>query len=384
MRTLCSIFNRSRLVRAILAKNRAPFCPVAERPPEGSRGLQPTVVNGEELRRGATIERRARVGLLFNRRSATKAQTRLFRGLKPTATVIFSLREKNGKGHSCSLRTVGSLCLRPTLISLCCFVFVAANVRGELILTNPPAATASTNPFVWDAMEKVAKTQEMNENASFTFWVTNTSSAEASIIHTESSCDCTVAKLPSRPWVLKPGESGSLGVKMNLMGRFGRITKEIYVGTSHGGQTLTVHADIPLTPAPFNVSARQRDMMAAKKDRQAVFSGSCAACHALPALGRTSEPLFTKACAICHISEHRAEMVPDLAALKHATNADYWRTWISHGKEGTLMPAFAKSAGGILDTNQIESLVEFLLKKYPSKVGESASAAASTSPTPAQ
>lgn len=270
------------------------------------------------------------------------------------------------------------------LITLfCCIGLGVAGARSDVI-PMPPQSTTSTNPFAWDAMEKFAKTQAMNENVSFTFWVTNTSAAEASIVHTESSCDCTVAKLPSQPWILKAGESGPLGVKMNLMGRHGRVTKEIYVGTSHGGQILAVHADIPLTPAPFNVSARQRDMMAAKKDRQAVFSGSCAACHALPTVGRVGEALFGRACAICHISEHRAEMVPDLAVLKHSTSADYWRTWITHGKEGTLMPAFAKSAGGILDTNQIESLVEFLLKKYPSKIGESASAAALNPLTPHQ
>ncbi len=224
----------------------------------------------------------------------------------------------------------------------------------------------STNPLAWDAMEKFAKKEEMNQGASFVFWVTNTSSSSASILHTESSCDCTVAKMPSQPWILKPGETGSLGVKMNLLGRHGRVTKEIFVGTSHGGQVLKVHADIPLTPAPFNVSPRQRDMMAAQKDRQAVFSGSCAACHASPAAGRTGASLFSKTCGICHISDHRAAMVPDLAALKHPTDADYWRRWITHGKEATLMPAFAKSAGGILDSLQIESLVAFLVTNYPS------------------
>ncbi|HTD68269.1 MAG TPA: DUF1573 domain-containing protein [Candidatus Limnocylindria bacterium] len=258
-----------------------------------------------------------------------------------------------------------------------------AQVPPANAATDVSVSVISTNPFVWDAMEKFAKTPEMNRNVSFTFWVTNTSAAEASIIHTESSCDCTVAKLPSRPWILQPGQSGPLDVKMNLMGRHGRVTKEIYVGTSHGGQVLTVNADIPLSPAPFNVSARQRDMMAAQKDRQAVFGGSCAACHALPTVGRTGEALFTKACAICHISTHRAEMVPDLAALKQSTTAEYWRTWIAQGKEGTLMPAFAQSAGGILDTNQIESLVEFLVKKYPSKNEDPARTSVTDASTPA-
>ena len=82
---------------------------------------------------------------------------------------------------------------------------------------------------------------------------------------------------------------------------------------SRSGQH-TGRTDIPLTPAPFNVMPRQRDLMAAQKDRQAVFRGNCAACHALPAVGRTGDALFAKACAICHISDHRAEIdIADLA-----------------------------------------------------------------------
>ena len=247
----------------------------------------------------------------------------------------------------------------------------------------PAALVAVSHPLVWDAMEKFAKMPAMNLSTNFTFWVTNTSSADAFLTHTESSCDCTVAKLPAQPWMLLPGESFSLDVKMNLMGRHGRVTKEVLVGTSHGPQFLKVHADIPLTPAPFNVSARQQDVLAARKDRQTVFRGSCAACHALPAAGHTGESLFTKACAICHISRHRADFVPDLAALKHPTDADYWRKWIIYGKEGTLMPAFAKSERGILDTNQIESLVAYLVETFPAKT-TSATNAASTALAPSR
>jgi mono/diheme cytochrome c family protein len=108
--------------------------------------------------------------------------------------------------------------------------------------------------------------------------------------------------------------------------------------------------------------------MAAKADRQAVFRGHCAACHTWPAAQRTGESLFQKACGICHISEDRANFVPDLTALKHPTDANFWRDWIVHGKPGTLMPAFAIAEGGILDTNQVESLVDYLVKNYPSKV----------------
>jgi hypothetical protein len=65
-------------------------------------------------------------------------------------------------------------------------------------------------------------------------------------------------------------------------------------------------------------------------------------------------------------------MVPDLAALKFQTDADYWRRNIIEGKPGSLMPAFARWEGGILDTNQIESLVQYLVETYPSKLAASA------------
>jgi mono/diheme cytochrome c family protein len=259
----------------------------------------------------------------------------------------------------------------------------AFTARAEISLAFASPTNASSNPLVWDSMVKEIKLKETANITLFTFWVTNTSSSNATIAAFESTCDCTVPESPALPWVLKPGASDSMKVRMRTLGRFGQITKQIGVHTSHGPQILTVTADIPLTPAPFNVSGRLRDQMAAQEDRQVVFRGSCAACHALPAVGRTGKPLFDAACAICHISTHRAAMVPDLAALPHPTDAAHWRTWITHGKEGSLMPAFDKAHGGILDTNQIESLVEYLLQAYPSKPASSAGGVTNALPVPA-
>jgi mono/diheme cytochrome c family protein len=239
---------------------------------------------------------------------------------------------------------------------------------GALIARAEISPAPSSAPLVWDALEKHADLPAMTNNAYFTFWVTNTSATEAAIVATETSCDCTVVEAAKiLPWHIAPGESGPLNVRLNIRGKWGVVTKTITVHSSDGTQELTIHAKIPLTPAPSNISVRRRDMMAAQEDRQTVFRGSCAACHALPADGRTGEPLFVKACGICHTAEHRAEMVPDLAALKHDTDAAYWQNWITHGKEGSLMPAFAQSERGILDPNQIASLVEYLVKTYPSK-----------------
>ena len=59
-------------------------------------------------------------------------------------------------------------------------------------------------------------------------------------------------------------------------------------------------------------------------------------------------------------------MVTDLKALKNPTDRDYWKKWVTSGKVGSLMPAFAKAEGGPLTDEQIDSLANFLVTKYPS------------------
>jgi hypothetical protein len=61
-------------------------------------------------------------------------------------------------------------------------------------------------------------------------------------------------------------------------------------------------------------------------------------------------------------------MVPDLTKLKVPTDREFWRTWITYGKPGSLMPAFATSQGGPLSDMQIASLAAYLNAVYPSKV----------------
>jgi cytochrome c553 len=237
-----------------------------------------------------------------------------------------------------------------------------------------PAPVASANPLVWDTLVKEFKAKPEDKSAEFTFWVTNTAATDAAINSAHTSCGCTVAKLPSQPWILKPGESGSLVANMNLLGKRGIVTKTITLDTSGGPQVLTVRSDIPAgAPVPIpGLDPRQQNQMAALSDRQAIFRNDCAKCHVEPTVGRTGEKLFVTACGICHTAEHRASMVPDLSAIKTDTNADFWRTWTTFGKPGTLMAAFSKKHGGILDDAQIDSLVEYLVKTYPSKVASTA------------
>jgi mono/diheme cytochrome c family protein len=74
--------------------------------------------------------------------------------------------------------------------------------------------------------------------------------------------------------------------------------------------------------------------------------------------------LYQTACGICHEAEHRAQMVPDLRTKLKNSDKNYWTKWISEGRPGSLMPAFAAQHGGILGVGQIETIVEYLETDY--------------------
>jgi mono/diheme cytochrome c family protein len=138
----------------------------------------------------------------------------------------------------------------------------------------------------------------------------------------------------------------------------------IYVYTSRGVKALSIRVNVPELAGAL-ANDRLRNMQIAVADRQAVFRGDCARCHLQPGLGKQGHELYQSMCGVCHEAEHRAAQVPDLRNLSHATNTDHWRNWITHGKAGTLMPAFSKTEGGPLTPEQIDSLVDFLARQVP-------------------
>lgn len=225
----------------------------------------------------------------------------------------------------------------------------------------PPPATP--HPLAWDALEKTLEAKPGDDVADFEFSVRNTSGSPVEILDLQPSCGCTVAELPKSPWVLAPGETGSFKASADFSGKHGRFSKSIQVVTSAGPQVLQVHVIIPENDA----ARRARNLQLATADRQAVFRGDCASCHATPAAGRQGAELYAAACGICHAAEPRASMVPDLGIARAPRDAAYWRQWINAGREQTLMPAFAAEHGGPLTPAQIESLVAFALRHFPTE-----------------
>jgi mono/diheme cytochrome c family protein len=261
------------------------------------------------------------------------------------------------------------------------FVLVSTSVLADdtgPIAATPPVYVPDTthendvmppNTLLWDGMIKETNAAAEDANAHFIFSFTNSTSGNVAILNVHPSCGCTTAELPTLPWLLAPGNGGQIPITVNLAGKSGTIYKTVKISTDKGYTQLTLKINI-LPPAPMILSddARAQGMAMAKADRQAVFRGDCATCHVKPAEGKYGQELYAAACGICHEAEHRATMVPDLHALKTPTNLEFWRTWIAHGKPGSLMPAFSANDGGPLNDMQIASIAAYLNATIPSSV----------------
>jgi mono/diheme cytochrome c family protein len=245
----------------------------------------------------------------------------------------------------------------------------------------------------WDAVMKAVDVTDGDDYAHFTFSFTNVATTAAVtlttnvangvttvtgttnftpsqvvILNVHPSCGCTTAEVPPTPWFIPPGTNEQFAVKVNLAGKSGTVIKSVAVTTDHGQKSLMLRINIhPAPPIQMTDDQKLAGIMAAKVDRQAVFKGDCASCHIKRVEGLYGPQLFASVCAICHEAANRATMVPDLGNLKVPTNQEFWRTWITFGKPGSLMPAFASSQGGPLTDMQIASLAAYLTYYHPSK-----------------
>lgn len=224
--------------------------------------------------------------------------------------------------------------------------------------------------FAWDSVIKSVDATADQPKADFIFNFTNVTSGKIAIINVHPSCGCTTAKLPPLPWIIPAGGTGQIPLSVNLAGKMGTLFKTVTFTTEKGNKQLMLRINIlPRVIPTLSDADRQRGVAMAKVDRQAVFKGECAQCH-VPANSnhQYGKELFDTVCAVCHEAEHRATMVPDLHNLKVPTNEDFWRTWITNGKPGSLMPAFGASQGGPLNDMQIASLAAYLSAVIPSHV----------------
>lgn len=225
------------------------------------------------------------------------------------------------------------------------------------------SATAADHPLRWDATTKEARPKFEDGVVKFEFTVTNTSRQPVRIYYVQASCACTTVEAPPMPWTLAAGERGVVKATVDFRGKESELAKDLLVGSVPGTQTLKMVVHVPaMTP-----EMRLQNQQIASANRQKVFEGDCAACHATPAKGRFGDDLFEAACTICHDPKHRAAMVPDLTIAKEKRDAAWWKRWVEDGRDGSLMPGFAEKHGGPLTDPQIESLVEYLMRAFPAE-----------------
>ena len=258
-----------------------------------------------------------------------------------------------------------------------------------------PAQTGPLTALTWDAEQKEQTSKPGDINANYTFWFTNTSPAEVVINAVRTSCGCTVAKLAATPWRLPPGSNGPIEVALDLRGKSGTIAKAVTVESSAGVKSLIVKMNITggAAPTAFTINRprrsdadRLKDMQESLRDRQVVFKDAkCAACHDnKPALAQLDGGVIYRGlCATCHDSDSRAAAVADLKTLKHETDLNFWRYWITNGREGTMMPAYAQAHGGPLNELQINSLAAYCFNTFkPAASSAAMPAAVSSFPLP--
>jgi cytochrome c553 len=158
---------------------------------------------------------------------------------------------------------------------------------------------------------------------------------------------------------------------MDLRGKTGIILKETTIITNLGTIILSTKVSVGSTNSPSgpgrarSTEERAANLRLAAKNRQAVFQNDCVECHVKPTIGKRGKQLYATACGICHDAKNRAPFVTELRALTKGKDKTYWNTWIADSKPGSLMPAFAKKHGGVLDDSQIKSLVAYLTRIFP-------------------
>lgn len=136
----------------------------------------------------------------------------------------------------------GSCMLMCMKTKIFCLLVSVISLR---LLAAPPLPAPDANALKWDADSKECVPKSGEANVAFTFVATNVSNYEVSINSLQTSCGCTVAQLPSTPYKLEPGSNVTINVSMNIVGKWGLITKGVTVHSTAGDKPLEVRTNIP-------------------------------------------------------------------------------------------------------------------------------------------
>lgn len=96
--------------------------------------------------------------------------------------------------------------------------------------------------LVLDAASKEQTVKPGQEGCVFVFAVKNISKSPIVIFDVRTSCGCTVATMPSKPWTVPPGGGGEIKLTLDLHGESGTVSKSAIIEMSTGYKNLEIKA----------------------------------------------------------------------------------------------------------------------------------------------
>jgi len=246
---------------------------------------------------------------------------------------------------------------------------------GYYILTTPgrkPVVVSIYGPPIISVEKRVQDVGKVptDSKVKAEFQVYNIGGKRLKIKDVETSCGCTVAQVSKH--VLVPGDFTLIGVEMDTSLKLGPVRKKITVISNDPkrpelalflvgdvqGKKMEGHAQINLKP----------------QDKLVLFKGKCATCHVDAGKGKTGKPLFLADCAMCHGNTAQGtHSAPGLLKQNYddEKTLKQIRGIIANGSPNSpQMPPFAKSQGGPLSDDEIDSLVQFLkVQSLQAKMG---------------
>lgn len=120
-----------------------------------------------------------------------------------------------------------------------------APVQPKPVAEQDSGDSMAPNILAWDTVSEEYRAKPGEMIAPFSFSLTNVSSEPVTIYDASTSCDCTVASLPAKPWIVPPGGSGKISATVDMHDRTGEVTNSIVVFTSQGNRRLHVKAIVP-------------------------------------------------------------------------------------------------------------------------------------------
>ena len=205
------------------------------------------------------------------------------------------------------------------------------------------------------------------------FKVWNKGSKPLVVTRVQTSCGCTAAMMESS--VIDPGKHGRLRVSFNPRGRQGTVQRSVSVHSNDpNASVVQLQVIAEVVPA----GEEKKDPVSVKRvhprREKLVFGGTCLKCHAPRKRSETGMKLYASSCAACHGSEGgglkiKKEVIGpslELARMTVKSMAGI-RQVIAAGTGHPAMPGFSREYDGPLSEQQIDSLVDLILKKFPER-----------------